>query len=213
MSRPNDIGGRPGFGPIPQPDGSEPVFHADWEGRLFGMILATRGNWTIDMFKGARERDAQDEYLRRGYFANFLAGFERVLAESGLVTAEELATGRAESTRVAAPVSRPPGLEWSFMPRPKTSKPARFKIGDRVRGAIREPRGHTRQPGYVQGRVGVIVEDHGVHRFPDLSAEGVIEGQHLYTVSFEAGELWGDNADGRGAVLVDLFDDYLEPAA
>jgi hypothetical protein len=35
---------------------------------------------------------------------------------------------------------------------------------------------------------------------------------HLYTVRFEARELWGEQADGKGAVLVDLWEDYLEPA-
>jgi hypothetical protein len=31
-------------------------------------------------------------------------------------------------------------------------------------------------------------------------------------VRFEARELWGEQADGKGAVLVDLWEDYLEPA-
>jgi len=89
----------------------------------------------------------------------------------------------------------------------------RFTPGVRVRAVSRNRRGHTRQPRYVQGRLGVIEAHHGLHRFPDLSAEGVLEGRHLYTVRFEARELWGDQADGRGAVLVDLWEDYLEPAA
>jgi len=95
---------------------------------------------------------------------------------------------------------------------PPRDAPARFKIGDRVR-AVNRHRGHTRQPRYVQGRLGVVIEQHGAHRFPDRSAEGVVEGHLLYTVNFDALELWGDQADGRGTVLVDLFEDYLELAA
>lgn len=45
----HDLGGMDGFGPVvPEPD--EPVFHADWEGRVFAMVRATGllGRWTLD---------------------------------------------------------------------------------------------------------------------------------------------------------------------
>jgi nitrile hydratase beta subunit-like protein len=90
--------------------------------------------------------------------------------------------------------------------------PPRFQPGDRVRARNRHPVGHTREPRYVRGRVGVIHEHHGAHIFPDLSAEGVRVGRHLYRVRFEASELWGENAGSNSAVYVDLWDDYLEPA-
>ena len=56
-----------------------------------------------------------------------------------------------------------------------------------------------------------VAEYHGAHVLPDLSAEGVRVGRHLYSVRFEASELWGEDADGNSAVYVDLWDDYLEP--
>ena len=212
MSRPNDIGGLTGFGPIEvEPEADEKVFHADWEKRLFGMILATSGNWTIDMFKAARERDDRVEYMRRSYFENFLVGFDRVVAESGLLRTEGPPVTEAAARQGIRASSVTGGPQVTFLPRPDTSKPARFKVGETVRGVDHEPDGHTRRPGYVQGRTGVVVAHHGAHRFPDRSAEGVIEGQHLYTVSFDAHELWGDRADGADVVYVDLFDDYLEP--
>jgi len=64
----------------------------------------------------------------------------------------------------------------------------------------------------VRGRAGVIQAHHGAHIFPDLSAQGVKEPQHLYNVRFEAAELWGEGDAGRGAVYIDLWEDYLEPA-
>ena len=48
--------------------------------------------------------------------------------------------------------------------------------------------------------------------YPDLSADGVDEGRHLYSVRFDARELWGESADANSAVYVDLWEDYLEPA-
>jgi nitrile hydratase len=90
--------------------------------------------------------------------------------------------------------------------------PPRFRPGDRVRARNRHPLGHTREPRYVRGRVGTIHEHHGSHVLPDQSAEGVLVGRHLYSVRFEASELWGENAQQPSAVYVDLWEDYLEPA-
>jgi len=36
--------------------------------------------------------------------------------------------------------------------------------------------------------------------------------QHVYSVRFTARELWGDGAKPRDAVVVAMWDDYLEPA-
>ena len=88
----------------------------------------------------------------------------------------------------------------------------RFQPGDRVRAINRHPLGHTREPRYVRGHIRVIHQYHGVHVFPDGNAEGSKEGQHLYSVRFEASALWGENANKASAVYVDLWEDYLEPA-
>jgi nitrile hydratase len=36
--------------------------------------------------------------------------------------------------------------------------------------------------------------------------------QHLYTVAFQGGDLWGDAAEPGTEVRVDLFEAYLEAA-
>jgi nitrile hydratase len=90
--------------------------------------------------------------------------------------------------------------------------PPRFNVGDKVRAINRHPLGHTREPRFVRGRVGVIHAYHGAHLLPDLSAQGVRLGSHLYSVRFAASELWGENANVNSSVYVDLWEDYLEPA-
>jgi nitrile hydratase len=222
MNGGHDLGGMHGFGRIDaEPEAEEPVFHADWERRVFGLTLAARalGRWTGDMARFARERQHPADYLRHTYYENWLAGLERLLVESGLVTAAELASGRAlqpasvavrEHVLQAAEVA--PMLARGSTVAMPADVPARFRPGDRVRARNRHPTGHTREPRYVCGRVGVIHEHHGAHLFPDLSAEGVRVGRHLYSVRFEATELWGENANGKSAVYVDLWEDYLEAA-
>ena len=52
MNGAHDMGGMEGFGPVrAEPESQEPVFHAEWEGRVFGMNLAAgfHRRWNIDM--------------------------------------------------------------------------------------------------------------------------------------------------------------------
>jgi hypothetical protein len=89
----------------------------------------------------------------------------------------------------------------------------RFKRGDRVRVRNLNPSTHTRLPGYLRGKIGVIDLDHGVFAFPDTHAHGLGDKpQHCYSVHFSAREVWGDAAHERDTLRVDLFDDYLDPA-
>jgi len=97
--------------------------------------------------------------------------------------------------------------------RPDEGSVPRFKAGDAVRARNRNPLGHTRFARYTRGKRGVIHHDHGVFIFPDTNAHGRGEKpQHVYSVRFEAGELWGDPTPSRDAVYIDLWEDYLEPA-
>lgn len=220
MNGAHDLGGMHGFGPI-NAEAEEPVFHADWEKRVFGLTRAigALGKWSGDTSRHARERQHPVDYLRHSYYENWLAGLEKLLVETGLATAEELASGKAsgladeelrkhrlQAEEVATVVTC--GSSAAL----PTDAPQRFQPGDRVRAVNRHPLGHTREPRYVRGRVGVIQEHYGPHVYPDLSAEGVRVGRHLYCVRFTASELWGENANANSAVYVDLWDDYLEPA-
>ncbi len=222
MNGVHDLGGMHGLGPInPEPEAEEPVFHTDWEKRVFGLTLAAGflGNWNIDMSRHARERQHPIDYLRHSYYENWLAGLEKLLIEANLVNPEELKTGKASvpadeavrqrvlrAEKVARVIAK--GSPVAMAP----STPPRFKTGERVRAVNRHPPGHTREPRYVRGRVGIIHVYHGVHVFPDQNAEGSKEGRHLYSVRFAAEALWGETTSGRDAVYVDLWENYLEPA-
>jgi nitrile hydratase len=76
------------------------------------------------------------------------------------------------------------------------------------------PATHTRLPRYVRGHAGTIVLVHGCHVFPDSRAHDGDEDppEWLYTVSFEARELWGPEGDPTATISVDAFEPYLEPA-
>ncbi len=87
----------------------------------------------------------------------------------------------------------------------------RFKVGDKIVARNINPVTHTRLPRYIRGKRGVINMDHGVFVFPDAAVQGSEKPQHVYSVRFEARELWGDTAVSKDCVYIDVWDDYMDP--
>jgi len=87
----------------------------------------------------------------------------------------------------------------------------RFPAGTRVRARLADPDGHTRLPRYVRGHVGEVIEAEGERPLPDDAAQDKADPrvETVYAVRFAAGDLWGR---GRHAVIVDLWESYLEEA-
>jgi nitrile hydratase len=201
----------------PEPEGE--LFHAPWEPRVLALTLAmgATGLWNIDASRAARETLA--DYRELSYYQIWLAGLHKLLLQSGAAQADELAQGRMSQAAVpirsvlragqveaalarGAPTVRPAG------------SPARFALGQRVRMLSAAAPHHTRLPGYVRGKRGVIERLHGAHVFADPHAQGLGEQpQWLYTVAFDETELWGAQAPRQGStVSVDAWEPYLEPA-
>ena len=75
------------------------------------------------------------------------------------------------------------------------------------------PLGHTRLPRYARGKIGTVESVHGVHVFPDSNAHGRGEApQWLYTVVFDAAEIWGRDGDPAQTLSIDAWESYLERA-
>ena len=93
--------------------------------------------------------------------------------------------------------------------RPATMAP-RWHVGERVRTVSAKSIHHTRLPGYVRGKCGVIERAHSMHVFADAHAQGLGEQpQWLYTVTFAAIDLWPDAVQGH-TVSIDAWEPYLE---
>ena len=205
-----------GFGPVAE-EGDEPVFHAEWEARVLAMVVAAGalGRWNLDQSRFARESLPPPIYQTTPYYGVWLAAFERLLADRGMATAEELADGRmrvpAIETRVAVGADEVEAVLRRGGPvdRDPTRK-ASFEQGDVVTTINDHPATHTRLPRYARGRRGTIDAVIGFHVFPDTNARGEGEDpQWLYRVRFAASELWGRDADPRDAVTLDLWEPYL----
>lgn len=220
MNGAQDLGGQMGFGPV-APEMDEPLFHAPWERRALALTLAAgaMGHWSIDESRHARESLHPVDYLSSSYYEIWSKALEKLLIRHGFVTAEEMKDGKplapAPMPRRVLSAEAVPAVLARGGPtlRPKDGKP-RFSVGDAVRTIIIHPSGHTRLPRYARGKTGIVTLLHGAHVFPDASATpgGPDAPDWLYTVRFEARELWGREADANSSVSIDAWEAYLDPA-
>ena len=162
-------------------------------------------------------------YLRATYYEKWLDGIARIFVEKGVVSEEDLRArtaffgGRPDAPATAAlagqlPARAPSNVGWVQDAIRETGAVPRFAIGAPVVTRDFHPWGHTRLPRYARGKRGAIARFHGVHVFPDTNAHGRGEDpQPLYSVSFDARELWGESAEANQRVHIDLWESYLKP--
>ena len=227
MTRIHDMGGRYGDGPVTPDTTQEPVFVQTWHGRALALTLAAGalGRWNIDASRHVRECLPPADYARFGYYEKWLGGLANILVAQDIVSADEIAAGRAlgpaddslRGRRLAAEKVVPVLRSGGPSARPVDTVP-RFAIGAQVttrpiaaNQAISG--GHTRLPAYAAGKTGTVVLHHGGHVLPDSNAHFDGEApEHLYTVSFAAGDLWQHAESPADEVCLDLWDSYLTPA-
>ena len=211
----HDLGGRQGFGAIEVYEPEEP-FHEPWEARVRGIVnaISRPSDWSIDWFRHCRELIDPTDYLTRPYFDQWLQTYAAMMVNSGVATVEELASGQAKSS---AP-DLPPPMTAEDVGKKKASKsfereidaPSVFTLGDSVRVKSHGVPGHTRLPAYARGRRGRIEAYHGAHIFPDANAHGEDRAEPLYTVGFDAAELWPEAEGRRERVFLNMWESYLE---
>lgn len=210
MSRPHDIGGKDGFGPV---DVNAPPFSHAWEARQWALSrnVPIRAG-TIDWWRHGVENMQPEVYNSVPYFEKWCLNDLAQGVDASIFSLEEVLQG----VTVAAPAAQAKslqdlveGLQAAAVDyeRSMTSLPM-FNLGDEVRTKSKMPEGHTRLPEYAMGRLGTVIAHHGGHLLPDAGALGRHEAVHLYTVEFTSQTLWGD---GQGdSVCIDLWETYFE---
>jgi nitrile hydratase subunit beta len=203
-----DLGGQDVPGAIVQESEGE-HFHAPWEPRVMALVVAMgpTGMSNIDMNRAARE--TLPNYRDLSYYEIWLAALEKLAMLKGM-----LGDSPPLPNQVLHAESAMAAIKRGFPASRSATRPARFSVGRSVRTAAVQPPHHTRLPAYARGKVGVIELVHGAHVFPDSNAQELGEApQWLYTVAFDAREIWGDSATlQRSIISVDAFEPYLEPA-
>ena len=201
----HDLGGRQGFGPVRYTHDAK-AFHAAWEVRANSLYaLAVRlGMFNMDEYRHAIERMEPRHYLAAGYYERSLTSLATLIVEKGIVSRDELEQRAGGHVPLASPSA--PG-------RGNHPSRERFVPGDLVRVRLEHSPGHSRMPGYIRGKMGVVVSESPPYPFPDAHAHGVVaENEPTYDVRFRSEDLWPDSAD-KALVHVGVFQSYLERVA
>jgi len=210
----HDLGGKPGYGAV---DAAEPEiqFKAEYEGRMWALTRTARvAGIGIDWWRHCRELIDPDDYLQRSYFDSWAQTEMAAMLDAGAFTLEELLSGVAQTTADTPPVlgyqqvlDENASKAFDFS-RPSKHEP-QFSVGDLVQTATSGHAGHTRLPEYARGKRGVILKHHGCHIFPDDAAQGTERATHLYTVAFDAAELWETPENPKDQIMLELWENYL----
>jgi nitrile hydratase beta subunit len=213
----HDMGGMQDMGPILR-ERDEPLFHAEWERRVYALCAAADIDWPV--MRRHIELIPPADYLRLSYYERWLVALTAALTKTGVLTPAEVASGTGavgvpKGWHVLALAEVSEELAPATTAGEKLSSTARFHTGQRVRARNINPVGHTRLPRYVRGKLGTIEHEGEVVELQDMDANGAALGkrpQHVYCVCFTSRELWGEQANVRDAVYVDMWEDYLESA-
>lgn len=209
----HDLGGMEDFGRVPyEPD--EPVFHAGWEERVFGIggILALQGLASGNRIRHAIERMDPSHYLGSPYYEHWLTAFATLAVEKDVVSRQELEARCGGAFPLSRPSHGPRRRGGSQRAAQRSAAGARFAVGERVRVRDARRRGHTRCPRYVRGKEGVIESIDGEFALPDAEAHGEDPPvEATYCVRFDSADLWGEEADPEASVSVGLWQSYLKP--
>lgn len=212
MDTVHDLGGRQGFGPIPNVTEDDTALFADeWKARTWaiammamGKLSADRTGWTLDWYRHVLERLPPDAYISLDYFEKWILALMATSVDEGVADVQDFYDGRVRSK----------GFEYDH-PKPPTEVAAtspRFNLGDKVIARRDIDRMHTRLAGYVRGRPGIIDSVIGQQPLPDEKAIGKICKEQTYVVRFSMAVLWPEASGSGDSLLIDMWDSYLEPA-
>ena len=116
MNGAHDMGGMQDMGPI-APRENEPIFHADWERRVFALFNATDVEWPYR--RTQIELIPPADYLRMSYYEKWLAALVPILTKTGMASPAEIESGKAQGgVNTKWHVLRPPKWPLGYCPYP-----------------------------------------------------------------------------------------------
>lgn len=233
------LGGLENLGPV-NPDRS--VFAAGWEKRIFGIhtvmmaasshlghaapVSSFREHWTWAHLRTGAEAMQPFEYFKYRYYEKWLMGISGFFIDRGYVDPVSLDNLTTHYRALPdAPLPASPNFALAEQigrylrhgdSGLRSAQPARFKIGDTVLIGDPAEADHTRLPGFLRKRRGVIKEVYAgaFEYFVSTGADGLTGPQQVYSVAFDAAHLWGEaRCEPDTVIYADLFDTYIEAAA
>jgi nitrile hydratase beta subunit len=183
-----------------------------------------RNTWTWASLRTGAEGMQPFEYFKYRYYEKWLMGISQFFIDQGYVSADELAQKTAHyranpgaplpeqpSSAIASQVSDYLANGDSGLNALKQAP--RFEPGTEV--CIADPAAvdHTRLPGYLRNKRGVIdiVYPGAYSYFVSTGPDGIGEPMPVYRVAFKAEDIWGkDKSEPNTTIYADLYEAYLD---
>ncbi|MCW2244299.1 nitrile hydratase subunit beta [Azospirillum canadense] len=192
---------------------------------------AFRTVWTwADLRKGAEAMNPFD-YFKFRYYEKWLGGICGYFVANGYITEEELEARTAEycadpdkplpqdSATPAAGTTIDQRVERYLMegdsPKRELDIAPAFKEGDAVQIRNVPSIEHTRLPGFLRNRSGVVETVYpGVYGYlTDTGTDGIGAPMPVYCVRFAVEDLWPGNTEPNVTLYADLYATYVATAA
>jgi nitrile hydratase len=230
------IGGLEGLGPVAF---ERAVFVEPWETRIFGIHVAMMAlspqlslpavpsgfhtKWTWADLRTGAEGLSPFDYFKYRYYEKWLGGITGFFIQNGYITQAELDARTRQVLLNPASAHRTGGdpaiderintylVEGDSPERPATTSP-KFKVGDKVYVKNPPTIEHTRLPGYLRNRIGVV---HTVYPatyvyLTSTGQDGIGPAMPVYCVAFDPQEIWKGNTEQNVVLHADLFEAYVE---
>jgi nitrile hydratase len=192
--------------------------------RLDNLETAFRETWTWASLRTGAEAMHPFEYFKYRYYEKWLMGISHFFVDRGYITAEELRERSAHfqaHPQAELPVRANPGISAQvvdYLLRGDSglrdlAAPPLFDAGQPVRVANPLAADHTRLPGYLRNKRGLVdtVYPGAFEYFVSTGPDGLEGPMPVYRVAFDASEIWGPAlSEPHTTIYADLFEVYLQ---
>jgi nitrile hydratase beta subunit len=181
-----------------------------------------KSTWTwADLRKGAEAMHPFD-YFKYRYYEKWLGGISGFFVSQGYISQEELdaKTSAYLKGKGSIPESRNELIDNQIIEYLRTGDPGgrevagapKFSKNDTIRVKNIPPSDHTRLPGHLRGKTGVVAKVYSGFYvyFCSTGPDGLGEPMPVYLVRFDPKEIWGELAEEKSVVYADLYETYLE---
>jgi nitrile hydratase len=179
--------------------------------------------WTwADLRKGAESLNPFD-YFKYRYYEKWLGGISGYFVEKGYISEAELETRTQQILQNPSSGNSQGGdpaidarVTWYLIdgdsPKHASSTPPRFALGEKV--LVKNPPTveHTRLPGYLRNRVGIVdtVYPATYSYLTSTGPDGIGDPMPVYCVRFDPDEIWKGNTETNATIYADIFEAYLD---
>jgi nitrile hydratase beta subunit len=181
--------------------------------------------WTWASLRTGAEGMHPFEYFKYRYYEKWLMGISQFFVDTGYVSSEELANKTDHYRRhpdAPLPDRENPAIAKQIsdyltkgdsgqhpLGTPRFAKGATVKVGDP--DAVE----HTRLPGYLRNKRGIVdrVYPSAFSYFVSTGPDGIGAPMPVYRLAFKAEDIWGaEKSEPNTTIYADLYEAYLDAA-